>query len=63
MLATDLHAFTYLIDAATWRMNTSAAMQINSPVDSPPSAAPREAGSNSYFRSVGNFDISHTAAV
>ena len=25
---------------------TSAAMQINSPVDSPPSSAPREAGSN-----------------
>jgi len=25
---------------------TSAAMQMNSPVDSPPSAAPREAGSN-----------------
>jgi len=26
---------------------TSASMQINSPVDSPPSAAPRDAGSNS----------------
>ena len=28
---------------------TSAAMQINSPVDSPPSAAPREVGSNTRF--------------